>query len=55
MTGGRTRSFLGTCGVEQCSGAGADSAEQAIGDRMTLLGNRILLAEQQIPMEPVEL
>ncbi len=31
------------------------SAEQAIGDRMTLLGNRILLAEQQIPLEPVEL
>jgi len=31
------------------------SAEQAIGDRMTLLGNRILLAEQQIPLDPVEL
>ncbi len=31
------------------------SAEQAIGDRMTLLGNRILLAHQQVPMEPVEL
>ena len=31
------------------------SAEQAIGDRMTLLGNRILLAQQQIPLEPVEL
>jgi len=30
-------------------------AEQAIGDRMTLLGNRILLAHQQIPMEAVEL
>ncbi len=31
------------------------SAERAIGDRMTLLGNRILLAEQQIPLQPVEL
>ncbi len=31
------------------------SAEQAIGDRMRLLGNRILLARQEIPMEPVEL
>ena len=31
------------------------SAEQAIGDRMTLLGNRILLAHQQVPLEPVEL
>ena len=31
------------------------SAEQAIGDRMTLLCNRILLAQQQVPMEPVEL
>ncbi len=31
------------------------SAERAIGDRMTLLGNRILLAHQQIPLEPVEL
>ena len=31
------------------------SAERAIGDRMRLLGNRILLAHQQIPLEPVEL
>lgn len=31
------------------------SAEQAIGDRMTLLGNRILLAHQQLPLETVEL
>lgn len=31
------------------------SAEQAIGDRMTLLGNRILLAHQQVPLETVEL
>ncbi len=31
------------------------SAESAIGDRMTLLGNRILLAEQQIPLDPVQL
>lgn len=31
------------------------SAEQAIGDRMTLLGNRILLAHQQVPLKPVEL
>jgi phosphoribosyl 1,2-cyclic phosphodiesterase len=28
-------------------------AEQAIGDRMTLLGNRILLAEQTIPLESI--
>lgn len=31
------------------------SAEQAIGDRMRLLGNRILLAEQGAPLEAVEL
>ena len=31
------------------------AAEQAIGDRMTLLGNRILLAAQHVPLEPVEL
>ena len=29
------------------------TAERAIGDRMTLLGNRILLAEQAIPLEPI--
>ncbi len=29
------------------------SAEQAIGDRMTLLGNRIMLAHQAIPLEPI--
>lgn len=29
------------------------SAERAIGDRMTLLGNRILLAQQHIPLEPI--
>ncbi len=31
------------------------SAEQAIGDRMRLLGNRILLAEQHMPLDAVEL
>jgi phosphoribosyl 1,2-cyclic phosphodiesterase len=31
------------------------SAEQAIGDRMRLLGNRIVLATQHLPLEPVEL
>ena len=31
------------------------SAEKAIGDRMTLLGNRILLAHQGIPLEPISL
>ena len=29
------------------------SAEQAIGDRMTLLGNRIMLARQTMPLEPI--
>jgi phosphoribosyl 1,2-cyclic phosphodiesterase len=29
------------------------SAEQAIGDRMTLLGNRILLAQQSAPLGPI--
>jgi phosphoribosyl 1,2-cyclic phosphodiesterase len=29
------------------------SAEQAIGDRMTVLGNRILLAEQAAPLAPI--
>ncbi len=29
------------------------AAERAIGDRMTLLGNRILLAEQAVPLEPI--
>ncbi|SNS21511.1 Phosphoribosyl 1,2-cyclic phosphodiesterase [Granulicella rosea] len=29
------------------------TAEQAIGDRMTLLGNRILLAEQAFPLDPI--
>lgn len=29
------------------------SAERAIGDRMTLLGNRVLLAQQAIPLEPI--
>jgi phosphoribosyl 1,2-cyclic phosphodiesterase len=29
------------------------SAEQAIGDRMTLLGNRILLAAQSVPLGPI--
>ena len=31
------------------------SAEQAIGDRLTLLGNRILLAEQNLPLDPIVL
>jgi phosphoribosyl 1,2-cyclic phosphodiesterase len=31
------------------------SAEQAIGDRMTLLGNRILLAQQSAPLAPISL
>jgi hypothetical protein len=29
------------------------AAEQAIGDRMTLLGNRILLAQQAVPLAPI--
>ncbi len=29
------------------------SAERAIGDRMTLLGNRIVLAQQAIPLSPI--
>jgi phosphoribosyl 1,2-cyclic phosphodiesterase len=29
------------------------SAEQAIGDRMTLLGNRVVLARQETPLEPI--
>ena len=29
------------------------AAEQAIGDRMTLLGNKILLASQSVPLEPI--
>jgi len=29
------------------------SAEQAIGDRMTLLGNKVLLASQSVPLEPI--
>ena len=29
------------------------SAEQAIGNRMTLLGNRILLAQQTAPLAPI--
>ena len=29
------------------------AAEQAIGDRMTLLGNRVLLAVQETPLEPI--
>jgi phosphoribosyl 1,2-cyclic phosphodiesterase len=29
------------------------SAEQAIGDRMTLLGNRVLLAQQSAPLTPI--
>ncbi len=31
------------------------TAERAIGDRMTLLGNRILLARQSIPLDPIQL
>lgn len=31
------------------------TAEQAIGDRMTLLGNRVLLAQQAIPMDSISL
>lgn len=31
------------------------AAEQAIGDRMTLLGNRVLLAAQDAPLEPIRL
>ncbi len=31
------------------------AAEEAIGDRMRLLGNRIVLAAQDIPLDPVEL
>ena len=31
------------------------TAERAIGDRMTLLGNRILLAQQSIPLDPIQL
>jgi len=29
------------------------AAEQAIGGRMTLLGNRVLLAEQSAPLAPI--
>jgi phosphoribosyl 1,2-cyclic phosphodiesterase len=29
------------------------AAEQAIGDRMTLLGNKVLLASQTVPLEPI--
>jgi phosphoribosyl 1,2-cyclic phosphodiesterase len=29
------------------------AAEQAIGDRMTLLGNRVVLATQDVPLEPI--
>jgi len=29
------------------------AAEQAIGDRMTLLGNKLLLASQSVPLEPI--
>ncbi|HEV2578066.1 MAG TPA: MBL fold metallo-hydrolase [Acidobacteriaceae bacterium] len=31
------------------------AAEQAIGDRMTLLGNRVLLAQQDVALEPIRL
>jgi phosphoribosyl 1,2-cyclic phosphodiesterase len=31
------------------------AAEQAIGNRMTLLGNRVLLAQQDVAMEPIQL
>jgi len=31
------------------------TAEKAIGNRMTLLGNRIMLAQQAIPMDPISL
>ncbi len=31
------------------------AAEQAIGDRMRLLGNRVLLAQQDVPLEPIRL
>ena len=31
------------------------AAEQAIGDRMTLLGNRVLLARQDVPLEAISL
>ncbi len=31
------------------------TAERAIGDRMTLLGNRVLLAMQAVPLEPINL
>ncbi len=31
------------------------AAEQAIGDRMRLLGNRILLAHQTVPLQPISL
>ena len=29
------------------------TAERALGDRMSLLGNRILLATQTMPLEPI--
>ncbi len=31
------------------------AAEQAIGDRMRLLGNRIVLAQQHVPLDPISL
>jgi phosphoribosyl 1,2-cyclic phosphodiesterase len=31
------------------------AAEQAIGDRMSLLGNRVLLAQQDVALEPIRL
>ena len=31
------------------------AAELAIGDRMRLLGNRIVLAQQQVPLDPITL
>ena len=31
------------------------TAERAINDRMTLLGNRVLLAQQAVPLDPIQL
>ena len=31
------------------------TAERAINDRMTLLGNRVVLAQQHIPLDPIQL
>ncbi len=54
MTAGHTRSFWAILSEQNnLPDLARYAAEQAIGNRLSLLGNRIVLAAQDKPLEPI--